>query len=1363
MGNYYLGLDMGTNSIGWAVTTSDYELVRKHGKDMWGIREFEEANTSIARRINRTSRRRLRRENERLGLLKTYFADEIEKIDKDFFARLENSKYFVEDKNENVRYKYGLFNDSTYTDYDYYKEFPTIFHLRKELIENTGKHDVRLVYLAIANMFKHRGHFLNDNISVGDETQNMQILLDRFVELSREIVIDPDTDKHIEFDMVNSKQIEDILSDRTISRSAKYEELRNLFNIEKRQKNECEYLKCLCGLKVDARKLFPTLEKEDKLEVCFNDFNFEEKVPEIIDYLGDEFYSVIEVMKAIYDAGILSSILKGSQYLSISRVEEYEKHKSDLKLLKACVRKYCSKEEYDKLFRSDEPGTYSAYVNFVKTKSLTREDNKVIRRRNMKSRRTDDLYETIKKTFKSVKDDESVDYILNEINNENFLPKQLTASNGVIPNEVHKIELIKILTNAENYLEFLKEKDEYGLTVTERIIQLFSFTIPYYVGPLSENSEKNGGNGWVVRKESGRVLPWNYKDKIDIGKTSEKFITKMVRDCTYVRGEKVLPKASLMYESFCVLNEINNIKINGEKISVELKQSIYNDLFKKGKKVTRKQLEKYLINRNVIDVAEQITGVDTSINNSLSAYGKFKSIFGEDLEKDSIKASVEEIIRLATIFGESKSLLKEYLEREFSNILSAEDIKRILGFKFKDWGRLSKEFLELQGASIDSGEVHSLIGAMWNYNYNLQELLYSDSFTFKEALNDRITKATTSLNTLSYEDLDEFYYSAPVKRMIWQTVLVVNEIIQIMGCEPEKIFVEMTRTEEEKGEKGRTRSRKEQFLELYKNVREEEKNWKDIIEETDNNGKLKSKKMYLYLTQMGRDMYTGKAIDLDKLFDDNIYDIDHIYPRSLVKDDSINNNLVLVNKTDNIKKTNNYPIDLKIASNPQVRELWNTLHDKKMISDEKYNRLTSRKEFSEEQLAGFIARQLVETSQAAKGVADILKNCSPNSIIVYSKAGNVSEFRKDFGMLKSRLVNEFHHANDAYLNIVVGNVYNVKFTNNPLNFIKKDYAKDSKKYAYNLGKMFTRDVKRGNSVAWVAGEAGTIMTVKKTMAKTSPLMTRMVEDGSGELYNLQPISHMLAKESNYAPLKSDLICMKEVSKYGGYGSLKPAYFVFLEYGKNNKRKKAFDVVPMVKRHEIKNENQLKEYFESQGYENVRVIVNKIKKYSLLRIDGYELHIVGMDSRKNVEFHNAVNLKINNNLNNYIHAIEKSINLNSVHKDITREENLKLYEFLKEKYSKGKYKYYPKDYFSVLNNGTEKFINLTIGKQIEVLYKILSISSISGKITDLKDIDGPSSDVGRIRISGNMTDKKDLKLIRQSITGICEQTIDLLKV
>ena len=154
--NFYLGLDMGTNSVGWAATDSDYKLLRAKGKDLWGVRLFEEANTSAERRGYRISRRRRARELARIGLLKEFFGDAIEAVDPGFYMRLEESKFQDSERSEENKQPYALFADSNYTDREYYAQYPTVFHLRKELLESAEPHDVRLVYLAIANLYRRR-------------------------------------------------------------------------------------------------------------------------------------------------------------------------------------------------------------------------------------------------------------------------------------------------------------------------------------------------------------------------------------------------------------------------------------------------------------------------------------------------------------------------------------------------------------------------------------------------------------------------------------------------------------------------------------------------------------------------------------------------------------------------------------------------------------------------------------------------------------------------------------------------------------------------------------------------------------------------------------------------------------------------------------------------------------------------------------------------------------------------------------------------------------------------------------------------------------------------------------------------------
>lgn len=176
--NYFLGLDMGTGSLGWAVTNDKYEVLRKHGKALWGVRLFESANTAEERRGFRTARRRLDRRNWRLQILQELFAEEIAKVDPGFYLRMKESKYYPEDKRglsgECPELPYALFVDKNFTDKDYHQQFPTIYHLRKMLMTTNQVPDIRLVYLAFHHMMKHRGHFLlHGNINEIKENQRI--------------------------------------------------------------------------------------------------------------------------------------------------------------------------------------------------------------------------------------------------------------------------------------------------------------------------------------------------------------------------------------------------------------------------------------------------------------------------------------------------------------------------------------------------------------------------------------------------------------------------------------------------------------------------------------------------------------------------------------------------------------------------------------------------------------------------------------------------------------------------------------------------------------------------------------------------------------------------------------------------------------------------------------------------------------------------------------------------------------------------------------------------------------------------------------------------------------------------------------
>ena len=152
---YYLGLDIGTDSVGYAVTDISYNLLKFNGKAMWGSRLFEAAQTAADTRIKRSQCRRIERASWRVRLLQGLLAEEVSKMDMGFFQRLAESNLHVEDKKEGNRAKFSLFGQEGMSDKDFYEKYPTIYHLRMAQIKNEPEaFDIRMLYLSLAHLVK---------------------------------------------------------------------------------------------------------------------------------------------------------------------------------------------------------------------------------------------------------------------------------------------------------------------------------------------------------------------------------------------------------------------------------------------------------------------------------------------------------------------------------------------------------------------------------------------------------------------------------------------------------------------------------------------------------------------------------------------------------------------------------------------------------------------------------------------------------------------------------------------------------------------------------------------------------------------------------------------------------------------------------------------------------------------------------------------------------------------------------------------------------------------------------------------------------------------------------------------------------
>ena len=1374
---WYLGLDIGTASIGWAATDTEYKIIRKNKKRLWGVRLFEEATTAEERRSYRSSRRKLERRKWRLNLLEELFAIEIGKIDPSFFLRLKESQYHYEDKTHKV--PYAIFNDKSYTDKDYYKEYPTVYHLRAKLISEENP-DIRKVFLAIHHILKNRGHFLlqGQNFKAGSldnlirELLNLNILSVSF-ELTDEVVskiVEISLEKKTSTDKVNALKI-----------------------LYPKEKQLLEVFRLIFGGKTSLDKIF-CIDEYKELDASIKSVSFKEKVYEEVRYDYEQVLSnyieLLDLAKKIYDSIILSDIKREGKTLSESKVKLYEKHKDDLLRLKKLVKNDSKLSEekkielYAAIFKEDnDKGTN--YVNYAHKS----EEGKCCN--------YEDFKKFLIKELAKLEESSTKEEIFRDLELEQFLPLQRTKDNSVVPYQIHKEELVKILENAAKYHNFFDKKDESGYSVKEKIIQLLEFRIPYYVGPLNSSKKaKEDGFAWSVRYkgyENTPVTPWNYEKVIDESSSAEKFITNLTNKCTYLKGEDVLPKNSLLYSEFALLNELNALKYDGNRISLEARNVIIDKLFKQqGKKVTKTSIKNLLKAEGYIDGKGEISGIDITVKNDLKSYRDFKNILGNKFNAEH----VENIILWITLYGESRKLIKAKIEAVYGDIYSEEEIAKMSRLTYKDWGRFSRKLLtEIVSKKLyneETGECLNIIGAMRQNNILFMELL-ADRFDYLEQITDYNKELQRDVTEITPEILDDLYVSPAVKRSIWQTVRIVEELKKIIGCAPAKIFVETTRSNQ--GKKEPTSSREKQLELAYKAVKKDVKELEkeigalnfEVLNErlsSEEPSKLKAKKLYLYYTQLGRCMYSGETIDITQLYT-NAYDIDHIYPQSKVKDDSFTNT-VLVKREYNAAKTDRYPLGTDIQT-PSNRRFWKFLKEKGLITDEKYNRLVRTEEFSDEELTGFIARQLVETSQSVKAVAGILGELNPETSICYSKAENVSSFRQNFGkikegnrksdnteqLIKVREINDFHHAKDSYLNVVVGNVYDTKFTRNVFNFIKD--KKDGRKYSLN--NVFYENASNSNTVAWEMDK--TIHQVEKVMNNNNILVTRRTSEQKGGLFDATVYKAKVAakaKEGVYYPLKTSNSVVKDVTKYGGFTKIKIAYYSIFEYTLVNKKgeEKITRIIPIpiYISQNIKDDTTLIEFGRTQinikEGEEIKDFNLKYRKLcigDLINIDNY-IYYVGGKTDDNFVYDSAVQVVIDKESEEYIKLLSKYQSWKKENKDgklwetITSEKNIRLYNILVEKMNTSVFtnKKHSK-YAELIDQITiNKFKSLIEENQSKLLLEILNLITNKKTTFDLKDI---GIKVGRGRFSFNLTKLKKFSVIEQSVTGFYEKEITII--
>ena len=1330
----FVGLDIGTNSIGYAVTDNNYTIKKYKGEPAWGTVVFDEASLKSERRSFRNARRRLDRKKQRVLFVQEFFAKEISKIDPSFYKRIKESSLYGDDS----ECRFSLFCDENFSDKEYHDKYPTIHHLIDDLMKDADYHDPRLVYLAVSWLVSHRGHFFS-NISI----ENIDKIKDFYTVYSRLMEFFSLTKPwNIEY----SDQLGEIIKKKT-GVNNKFALLKDfLYGGAKPPKEISEefpyskegIVKLLAGGTYKISELFGKEEYQElgSISLGMNDDRFMEISAE----LGDDIELIAE-LRSVYDWSILVDILGNHDTISEAKIDVYKKHKSDLAKLKFIIKKYAS-EKYDEVFRENNCGKYGSYVKGGKG-SLSLEDF------------SKDILNIMKKITPESDDEAVINEVFSDLELRMFLPKQNTSDNRVIPYQLYLFELIKILDNAEKYLPFLSEMSD-GYSVKEKIISVFKFRIPYFVGPLNEYSEY----AWIKRYPgaTGKITPWNFRDIVDLDSSEQEFIRRMTNSCTYLPNEDVLAKCSLLYQKFMVLNEINNISINGERISVELKQKIYNDLFMKYNKVTKKRIVDYLLTNGYIGKGDEelVSGVDTNLTSTLSSYKAFLNLLNNgSLTQDDVETIIER-----STYSEDKSRLAIWIRKHYPN-LSEKDVKYICGIKLKDFGRLSARLLnEIEGCDKQTGEVYTVISALWNTQYNLSEIILSDDkFTFKKEIEEYQKDYYLDKKTVLSHRLDDMRISNAVRRPIYRTLAVLKDIEKAFG-KPEKIFIEMARGSDGSEKGKRKSSRLEQILDLYKKCEEEDirelKNQLLDMGEYANN-KLQSDKLFLYYMQFGKCMYTGKSIKLEEL-GTKLYDIDHIFPQSYVTDDSIINNKVLVLSEENGKKNDVYPISSEIRH--RMSSNWKYWYKIGAISENKYKRLIRSTPFTDEEKMGFINRQYVETTQATKAVATIIGEKYPNTEIVYCKARLASDFRHTFNIYKSRTFNDLHHAVDAYLNVVAGNVYNMRFTKRWFNL--------NQEYSVKPKTIYTHDLKCGDEVIW---NIQMLENVKKQAVKCNAHFVKYSYFRHGRLFEQTLVSKQNAK----IPKKKDL----PTEKYGGYDSAAIMFFIPVRYKQGKKASNYIMSVELLYGEKFLNNVEFAEKYSKKRMEYILgKTVDSVefplgmrpwKINTVLSLDGYKVCVTGvMNNGTRIIIQGIAQFADDNKWVYYLKKIEnlsekRRNNPNYIYDEeydvVNKEKNVELYNLYIKKYKESIYFNRVNKPLDVLEKGKTQFETLSIYEQADVLLNIHSTFGRAGSSgINLEKIGGKKGSAA-MNLSANISNWsklfKDVRVIDMSPSGIWE--------
>ena len=515
-------------------------------------------------------------------------------------------------------------------------------------------------------------------------------------------------------------------------------------------------------------------------------------------------------------------------------------------------------------------------------------------------------------------------------------------------------------------------------------------------------------------------------------------------------------------------------------------------------------------------------------------------------------------------------------------------------------------------------------------------------------------------------------------------------------------------------------------------------------------------------------------IDIDNLSN---YDIDHILPQAFIKDDSLDNR-VLVSRAVNNSKSDNVPVKMfgsnsmpdQVLGAKTIRGFWQRLSENNLISKKKYRNLTTNPgtigKYTKE---GFVKRQLVETSQVVKLVSTILteKYQNEDTKIIEIKAALTHQFREKFGFIKLRNLNDFHHGFDAYIVNIIGLYLYKRYPKLRSYFVYNDFKKLGDNAIKNLKTFnFLGDIENKNLIEYdgqiVMDKQDVFKHLERAyMAKIVPV-SKEVYTNENNMFKQTVFPASTASSKKLIRIKND----KPVDIYGGYTSNNDAYLAIV------KQKDKYQVVGVPMRSlsklqqaeregnqeylEVLKEELTPQFIQVKKNRKTGEVTKKVKKFDIvlgkvsfgqLVVDGDQKFTLGSSTYK----YNASQLTLS----------KKSIDILARigEKENTDEELENVYVDILDKVNKYYALYDINKFRERLNSGFDLFKELNIEEKEDVLSNMLDGLHANATFGNLKKIK-VSTPFGQLQVPTGIKLSRNAELIYQSPTGLIERRVKL---